>query len=212
ARFVLAAELGNAIGEAVRTNHDFNDCMEANGWLIADSQSQSAQAPVAAQPVQLLSKAATPPQEAPLQQVAFTSTPAEPAPAASQIAAIKTRRDECIAAVRSNDRYAPLRTHLPNSFTGRFNIYQVMEPELPTRAEISLIAALEQDARPCQDDFLAAMAVAAPTMTTGLNQQVADADNITFYLLKGQMSWGEWATRIWKIQEASLSGVEAVRF
>ncbi|MBV9784054.1 MAG: hypothetical protein JO264_09565 [Acidisphaera sp.] len=35
-RYVAAAALGNAIGEAFRAQQDFNDCMEASGWRIAD--------------------------------------------------------------------------------------------------------------------------------------------------------------------------------
>lgn len=36
AKEIAAAELGNAIGESIRANRDFNDCMEASGWRIAD--------------------------------------------------------------------------------------------------------------------------------------------------------------------------------
>ncbi len=34
--FVAGAALGNAIGNAVRANRDFNDCMLANGFQVAD--------------------------------------------------------------------------------------------------------------------------------------------------------------------------------
>jgi hypothetical protein len=34
--FVAGATLGNAIGESIRAQQDFNDCMEASGWEIAD--------------------------------------------------------------------------------------------------------------------------------------------------------------------------------
>jgi len=30
--YVAGAALGNAIGESVRTQQDFSDCMQANGW------------------------------------------------------------------------------------------------------------------------------------------------------------------------------------
>lgn len=40
--FVAGAALGNAIGESVRTQQDFNDCMLATGWKIADQPSTSA--------------------------------------------------------------------------------------------------------------------------------------------------------------------------
>jgi hypothetical protein len=36
ASFVAGAALGAAIGNAIKANHDFNDCMEASGFLVAD--------------------------------------------------------------------------------------------------------------------------------------------------------------------------------
>ena len=36
ANFVAGAALGNAVGESIRTQQDFNDCMLASGWKIAD--------------------------------------------------------------------------------------------------------------------------------------------------------------------------------
>jgi hypothetical protein len=47
ANFVAGAALGNAIGESVRTQQDFNDCMLAGGWKLADQPSATA-APVPA--------------------------------------------------------------------------------------------------------------------------------------------------------------------
>ena|SRR5690348_7477696 len=40
--FVAGAAVGAAIGEAVRANADFNDCMQASGWVIADGQPPTA--------------------------------------------------------------------------------------------------------------------------------------------------------------------------
>jgi hypothetical protein len=40
ARFVAGAALGAAVGDAVRANADFNDCMAATGWVVADKGSQ----------------------------------------------------------------------------------------------------------------------------------------------------------------------------
>jgi hypothetical protein len=37
-RFVAGALVGNAIGNAIQAHADFNDCMEASGFLIADGQ------------------------------------------------------------------------------------------------------------------------------------------------------------------------------
>lgn len=34
--FVAAAAIGHGIGEGVRANQDFNDCMLASGWVVAD--------------------------------------------------------------------------------------------------------------------------------------------------------------------------------
>src|SRR5208337_2555326 len=33
ANYVAGAALGNAIGEAIRTQEDFSDCMKASGWM-----------------------------------------------------------------------------------------------------------------------------------------------------------------------------------
>jgi hypothetical protein len=42
AKFVAGAALGNAIGESIRANQNFNDCMLASGWLIADPTPETA--------------------------------------------------------------------------------------------------------------------------------------------------------------------------
>lgn len=43
ASYVAGVAIGNAIGNAIQANADFNDCMAANGWEVAD------QAPAATQ-------------------------------------------------------------------------------------------------------------------------------------------------------------------
>jgi hypothetical protein len=47
--YVAGAQLGNAIGEAARTQQDFNECMIASGWRIADGQTVAAQNALVAQ-------------------------------------------------------------------------------------------------------------------------------------------------------------------
>lgn len=54
--FVAGAAIGDAIGNAVQANADFNDCMAANGWEIADQP--SATAPPNAAPIALAAPAA----------------------------------------------------------------------------------------------------------------------------------------------------------
>lgn len=66
--FVAGAMVGNAIGNAIGANQDFNDCMQAVGWEIADDERS---APVAYTPVY------TPPPPPPAPQ----SSPAEGDPA-----------------------------------------------------------------------------------------------------------------------------------
>jgi hypothetical protein len=44
--FVAGATLGNAVGESVRTQQDFNDCMLVMGWKIADQPATAAPAPI----------------------------------------------------------------------------------------------------------------------------------------------------------------------
>jgi hypothetical protein len=36
--FVAGAAVGHAIGEGIRTQQDFNDCMLASGWVVAPEQ------------------------------------------------------------------------------------------------------------------------------------------------------------------------------
>jgi hypothetical protein len=42
ASFVAGAAAGHAIGDGVRANQDFNDCMVAAGYVIADEQAAAA--------------------------------------------------------------------------------------------------------------------------------------------------------------------------
>src|SRR6185437_6430569 len=52
--FVIGAALGAAVGDAIRAQNDFNDCMKASGWVTADpdkasiERAQAANAQVAA--------------------------------------------------------------------------------------------------------------------------------------------------------------------
>ena len=39
--FVAGAAVGAAVGDAVRAQADFNDCMAANGWVVADPDSSN---------------------------------------------------------------------------------------------------------------------------------------------------------------------------
>jgi hypothetical protein len=39
---MVGAAIGSAIDSAVRENHNFNDCMQARGWRVADGQPVSA--------------------------------------------------------------------------------------------------------------------------------------------------------------------------
>ena len=47
--YVAGAAVGHAIGESVRANQNFNDCMVASGWRIFDDKAQAAQTSAAAQ-------------------------------------------------------------------------------------------------------------------------------------------------------------------
>jgi hypothetical protein len=46
--YVAGAALGHAIGESVRTQRDFNDCMLVSGWRIANQPAVAPEAPVVA--------------------------------------------------------------------------------------------------------------------------------------------------------------------
>lgn len=48
--YVAGAAIGNAIGNAVRAQADFNDCMAASGWLAVDAAPASAEATAAGAP------------------------------------------------------------------------------------------------------------------------------------------------------------------
>jgi len=40
--FVAGAAIGHGVGEAVRTQEDFNDCMQASGWQPVDQNTGQA--------------------------------------------------------------------------------------------------------------------------------------------------------------------------
>jgi hypothetical protein len=81
ASYVAGAAIGNAIGNAVQANADFNDCMAANGWEVAD---QSPAAVPTAAPIALTASAPTPPPPAPSAPPAPIA-PITPAPASGVI-------------------------------------------------------------------------------------------------------------------------------
>jgi S1-C subfamily serine protease len=70
AAYTASAALAGAIGSAIEQNQNFNDCMQARGWRIADSQTQP-----------------TGPMSASLARPAQFLTPAAPMPATEQYAA-----------------------------------------------------------------------------------------------------------------------------
>jgi hypothetical protein len=64
--FVAGAAIGAGIGEAIRANEDFNDCMAANGWVVADPKPVStALATSSNAPQAIVNTSATEPTPAP---------------------------------------------------------------------------------------------------------------------------------------------------
>ena len=49
ANYVAGAALGNAIGEAIRTQEDFSDCMKASGWMPVTKEAAAARSVKGAQ-------------------------------------------------------------------------------------------------------------------------------------------------------------------
>jgi len=47
--YVAGAALGHAIGESIRTQADFNDCMKAFGWVLVTPETEAAQSAKASQ-------------------------------------------------------------------------------------------------------------------------------------------------------------------
>jgi hypothetical protein len=116
ANYVAVATLGHAIGESIRANQDFNDCMEATGWRIADQPPVVATvaapialtAPSPAPAVAAAPVALTPAPAVPTAVLAAASTPAyPPSPVPTAVASPATAGQTVLFPVTINQPYQP---------------------------------------------------------------------------------------------------------
>ena len=176
-KYVVGAAVGFAIGESIRANQDFNDCMQANGWLIADQAPQNypvAQTPLASQPLPgsqtpMISQAPlallAPPilQAAQMQPSPDAHFGVGTTPATLPINSARMERDACVSAIHADAKYAILLPYLPDAYTGQFNVYQLWKADAATSDESSLLLAYLGAIRHCEDDLVAAITKTAPS-------------------------------------------------
>jgi hypothetical protein len=195
AKFVAAAVVGNAIGNAFIANADFNDCMQASGFVIADGA--KAPQPVAYAPPGAVAAAPLPtaPMNAPLapQTVAFVTPVAGLPPEAAAL-------QDCTQPLRANDYYAPLLPHLPDA-SGDYTIAQLADTSIPTSDERTIAVSFHDMTRPCVDTFAASVQAALPGSASLVAQAEADQKAALVLLASGRLSWGDYAQHDQKIHD-----------
>jgi hypothetical protein len=185
ANFVAGAALGNAIGESVRTQQDFNDCMSAGGWRIADQTPQTIAA-----------------QAANVSRVQSIK---------AQIAVLQETRRHCAATVRAESRYTAVISHFPDIATGKFSIAQLADDRLPTRAEGDVVTAYLDSANICRDTYLSEMTKFQPRVAAALKEGFDGQDANVVLLIKRKMSWGDWAAGSKAIGDATLAKLRLIQ-
>ena len=184
ANFVAGATVGNAIGETARTQRDFNDCMAASGWKIADQPSAATQAnqPMAASQ-----------------------------PAAERLNALAADLKSCTAIIRAKPTYEPLLPHLVDLNTGRFTVTQLTDDRRPTPAESRLIAPYRDETNSCRAKFLNELSAVSPASVAIFSQVISKNDDVEAQLAKRQLTWGDAATKLKQIMEAGQAQLRATQ-
>ena len=197
ARFVAAAAIGNAIGNAFQANADFNDCMQASGFLIADKQaprSVAYAAPVApaAGPY---SSTAPMPQQVPLVPHNATAYYPEP-PSTPEIAELQ----ECIANLRANEYFQPILSHLPDP-SGNYSLTQLADNGRPTPEERTAFASFHDTTAVCIRHFAAVVRLEAPGAAEVVSNALDDRKAALVPLISGRETWGTYAQQDQRIRQ-----------
>ena len=212
-RFVAGAVVASVVADAFRANADFNDCMQANGFVIADGHpplpagGQAGAPPVAMLPngpMPVVQNAAyLPPSSAP-ESGAYAPAPALPQMGAYMpqpvLAPDPPEMANCLQPLRANLYYEPLLPHLPD-LTGQYSAWQLSDPALPTPAERTIAASYQDMARPCMDGFIAEAQANSPAVAAVMSQAEAQEKNEIVAFVSGGESWGDYAKHDLRIRE-----------
>lgn len=206
-RFVVGAAIGNAIGEAIRTKADFDDCMQASGWLIADQAAMPPQVIVttsspaqAAAPIRLLSPSSEPtPTLTTSVPVVNASTKVQPArtwptPTGDRIRLLLTNHVNCYRIARNSANYEVLLQHFPSVETGKYSVAQRADAGMATPAEGKLLSSYWDSTAPCRDEFVTQLGQTMPGAAETIRHHIATAATHEQQLIQNRISWGQWAT------------------
>jgi hypothetical protein len=192
ANFVAGATVGNAIGETVRTQRDFNDCMAASGWKIADQSgaaSQVNQSSAASQATQSAARQA----------------------AAERAKTIVADMKSCVAAIRANPIYEPLLPHFADLATSQYTMAQLTDERRPTPVEGHLIVSYHDATNACRVKFTNEVSAVSATWGAAISQELSKVEDVDVQLAKRQLTWGDAATQVKQIAEAAKAQLRATR-
>ena len=208
-RFVAGAIIGNAVGNAFKANADFNDCMQASGFLIADNAARAdgppaglvpsspqpaVPFPVTAQPLAVLPRSTepvmtpAPTHELFPEQAMFVVPSRLPQPLASEVDDLKA----CEFDLRHNEFFDPIASHLPNA-NGKYSFTQIADPASPTPDERKVFATYIDTTRKCVDHLAQYLQYNSPALAPLLSRARDDQDAHLLALVSGHSTWGEYA-------------------
>ena len=193
AKFVAGAALGYGIGDAVRQNDDFNDCMLAGGWQIADA---GAVVTGGSGRVQLNPAGA--------QRVPVDSRE-------GSLQAINAQRMDCIKKIRDEPNFATLHPHFSDLATSRFSMTQLADEHTPTEEDGRLLAAYFDELTPCATKQIEAMSELVPALGPILSQMRSENEATIMLLIKQQLTWGQAAQRQQRSLDAAIAKAGTVR-
>ena len=206
-RFVAGAIIGNAIGNAFKASADFNDCMQASGFLVADNMpragvapaglgqpARSPAAPASVAPVGILplrDNSPVPPStpNGLLPQEAAFVVPMLPSqPLASKLEDLKA----CESDLRHNEYFEAIAAHLPDA-DGKYAFSQIADAGSPTVDERKVFATYVDTTKKCVDHLAQYLQYNDPSLAASLTQARDDQDRHLLSLVTGHSTWGEYA-------------------
>ena len=101
----------------------------------------------------------------------------------------------CLLTVYDSPVAAPLRSHIPYEPTTA-TLEQLTDTNRPTPDEIALIEALYPEYAECYRAFISRMAGVAPGIAAIFEAAEQDKETQVVALVQGQLSWGDFVTRI----------------
>ena len=185
----------SAIGEAVRTNMDYNDCLLADGWRIADKPTlQVAAVPAPAEPMQAPVQAPVQAQ-ANVQLQAAITLPASGNLQIAQITDISLSFKPCVSDIRAKPVYQAINAHLISLEGTRYTMTQLSDERVPSAAERRLLAAYVDETAACRARAMEALVRVAPNLASITIKAQRDNEKTLLMLVLGKLTWGEGERR-----------------